>query len=202
MKKTNKLALMLLVFSLPVLASPDNPVIGEKAPDFTLKNIDGDQVSLSTNKDAKGYIVVFTSNVCPYALAWEDRIIELHKKYEKKGYPVIAINSNDPQLSPGDSYESMKKRAEEKHYPYPYLKDDAQEVFKKYGATRTPHVFVLQRTPNSDFIVKYIGTVDDNYKDASKVEEPYLSDALDAIIAGKEPDPATTKAIGCSIKSK
>jgi peroxiredoxin len=173
--------------------------IGDEAMNFKLKNVDGNYVSLSDYKDEKGVIVVFTCNHCPYAQAWENRIIQIDKTFDKKGYPVVAIQPNDPKLAPGDSFENMKKRAERKNYPFPYLMDETQEVYRTYGAEKTPHVFVLQNQ-SGDFIVQYIGTVDDNYKNPEKVEKRYLASAVKALLSGSKPDPAKTKAIGCSIK--
>jgi peroxiredoxin len=175
--------------------------IGDKAADFKLKNIDGRYVSMSDYPDSKGFTVIFTCNHCPYAKAYEDRIIAVHNKYAPKGMPVIAINPNDPEVVAADSFEEMKKRAKEKNFPFPYLVDETQEVYKIYGATRTPHVFVLMRE-NKDLIVSYIGTIDDNYQDAGKVSNHYLANALDAVLKGKKPNPEVTKAIGCTIKTK
>ena len=173
--------------------------IGDQAMDFTLKNVDGTNVSLSDYKDEKGVIVIFTCNHCPYAQAWEQRIIDLDKKFDPKGYPVVAIQPNDPKLAPGDSFEKMKERAEEKNYPFPYLMDEKQTVYKAYGATRTPHLYILKNKGDS-FIVQYIGAVDDNYKDANAVEKTYAANAVKALLKGNKPSPAKTKAIGCSIK--
>ena len=155
-------------------------------------------VSLADIKDAKGYIVVFTCNQCPYAIAYEDRIIELHKKYAPLGYPVIAINSNDKVRQPGDSYDNMQKRVKEKSIPYAYLYDETQEIAQTYGATRTPHVFLLDK----DRVVRYIGAIDDNSEEASEAKEKYVENAIDALRAGKEVPVKQTKAIGCGIKWK
>ena len=176
--------------------------VGDKAADFSLKNVDGKMVSLSNFNTAKGFVVVFTCNHCPFAKAYQDRIIAIDEKYKPMGYPVIAINPNDPELVPEDSYTEMQKRAKEKGYTFPYLIDAKQQVFREYGATNTPHVFLLQKDKTGEYIVKYVGTIDDNYQDASAVTKTYLSDAIDALLAGKDPDPNTTKAIGCSIKVK
>lgn len=175
--------------------------IDDKALNFRLKNVNGSQVSLSDYEDEKGAIVIFTCNHCPYAQAWEQRIIGIDKQFEPRGYPVIAIQPNDPELSPGDSFENMKKRADRKNYPFPYLLDETQEVYRTFGATKTPHVFVLENE-SGDFVVRYIGAIDDNYKDADKVEKPYLADAVNALLNEQKPDPQKTKAIGCSIKDK
>jgi peroxiredoxin len=173
--------------------------VGDKAADFKLQNIDGNYVSLADYPDAKGFVVVFTCNGCPYAKAYQDRIVELDKKYKSKGYPVIAINPNNTDLKPEDNLEGMAKRAKDKEFTFPYLKDANYEVYKEYGAKRTPHIYVLTRQ-GEDMVVTYIGAIDDNYQDASAVKEPYLANALDALLADKDPDPVFTKAIGCSIK--
>jgi len=176
--------------------------VGDLAEDFKLKNIDGEIVSLFDYDDAtKGAIVIFTCNHCPYAIAYEDRIIELDNNYREKGYPVIAINPNDPKLVPEDSFEKMGLRSNEKEFPFPYLFDETQKVYKMYGAKRTPHVYLLNKEENK-FVVSYIGTIDDNYKDASMVEKKYLADAVKALLEGEKPDPNFTKAIGCSIKDE
>ncbi|MFP4288751.1 MAG: thioredoxin family protein [Bacteroidales bacterium] len=175
--------------------------VGDKAKDFRLKNVDGSYVSMSDFPDAKGFIVIFSCNHCPYVVAYEDRMIELHNEFADQGYPVIAINPNDPDVQPEDSFEKMQVRAREKNFPFPYLVDDKQEVYPQFGAERTPHVYLLNKDGN-DLRVAYIGTIDDNYRDASKVEERYLANAIKAVMNGKSPEPAITRAIGCSIKSK
>ena len=173
--------------------------IGNEAADFKLKNVDGKMVSLADMKDAKGYIVVFTCNHCPFSKKYEDRIIALDKKYKKQGYPVVAINSNDPVVSPEDSYDKMIERAKQKKFSFPYLYDESQTIAKTYGATRTPHVFVLQKNGSVNN-VKYIGAIDDNSDDAKAVTAKYVEQAVDALVAGKEVATTTTKAIGCTIK--
>lgn len=174
---------------------------GDKAIGFTLKNVDGTSVSLTDYIDQKGVILVFTCNPCPFAKAYEQRIIKLHENYAELGFPVVAINPNDEEISPEDSFENMKARASERNYPFPYLKDETQEVFKAYGASRTPHVFLLKNN-GGDFTVSYIGAIDDNAMDASAVGQTYVADAIRALMSGRDPDPAFTKAIGCTIKTK
>lgn len=175
--------------------------IGDYATDFSLPDINGKRVSLADFKDAKGYLVIFTCNTCPYAIAYEDRIIALDKKYKTKGVPVIAINPNDPDLQPADDVQHMKKRAIEKGFTFPYLVDEKQEIFPQYGATKTPHVYLLEKTKNGN-VVRYIGTIDDNYSDASSVKTKYVENAVDAMLNGEEIPLTTTRAIGCSIKSR
>jgi peroxiredoxin len=174
--------------------------IGSIATDFSLKNVDNKMVSLKDYKEAKGFIVIFTCNHCPYAIAYEDRIIDLDKKYKKLGYPVIAINPNNPEKQKDDSFEKMKVRAKEKGFTFPYLFDDGQKIYPQYGATKTPHVYVLQKTDKGN-VVKYIGAIDDNHSDETAVEQKYVQNAVDALLKNQEVKVKTTKAIGCSIKA-
>ncbi|MCB0641227.1 MAG: thioredoxin family protein [Phaeodactylibacter sp.] len=172
--------------------------VGDTAPAFTLKNVDGKMVSLSDYNDQKGAIVIFTCNHCPYAVMYEDRIIELHNKYAPKGYPVIAINPNDPEVQPADGFEEMQVRAEEKGFPFAYLFDDGQKIYPAYGAQKTPHVFLVDNNQK----VRYIGAIDNNPQGPENVTVRYVEDAIAALEAGNAPNPDHTKAIGCSIKYK
>jgi len=171
--------------------------IGEVATDFDLKNVDGTLFSLADIKDAKGYVVVFTCNECPFAKMYEDRLIELHNKYAPQGYAVVAINPNVSENNEKESFESMQKRAAEKKFPFVYLADEKKEVFPKYGAVRTPHVFLL----DSDKKVQYIGTIDDNARSAADVKVKYLENAIQALQKGETPEVTFTKAIGCPVKA-
>ena len=171
--------------------------IGDKVEDFTLKNIDGKMVTLS-DYNTEGYIIIFTCNTCPYAVMYEDRIIELHNKYADKGWPVVAINPNDPGVKSGDSFEAMQVRAKEKGFPYNYLFDEDQTVYPKFGATRTPHVFLVDK----NMILRYIGAIDNNAQDPESVTARYVENAIEAIKRGEQPEPDMTKAIGCTIKAR
>ena len=182
-------------------AAPIGYAVGDVVNDFTLMNVDGKNVSLTDYKDEEGVIVVFTCNHCPYAKAYETRIMELDAKYKSLNYPVIAINPNDPIKEPDDSPENMKKRAVEKNYSFPYLFDATQQVAKDFGATRTPHVFLLQKV-NGQFKVAYIGAIDDNTDDATKAENKFVEDAIASLKKGQQPAVNFTKAIGCTIKWK
>lgn len=173
--------------------------IGDEASDFSLKSTDGNMVSLASMEGSKGFIVVFTCNTCPYSQAYESRLIALDEKYRTQGYPLVAINANDPREKPGDSYEEMQARAREYGYTFPYLFDETQEVAKAYGARKTPHVFVLRREAEKN-IVAYIGGIDDNYKDAEKAQKKFVEAAVDALLQGKEVVIPKTRAIGCGIK--
>lgn len=171
--------------------------VGDKAADFSLKNVDGKMVSLADYKDAKGYIVVFTCNHCPYSVMYEDRLIELHNTYAPKGYPVVAINPNNPEVQPDDSFALMQERAKEKAFPFAYLFDDGQKIYPQFGAKRTPHVFLLDK----EMVVQYIGAIDDSARDEGAIETKYVESAIMALEKGTSPDPSFTKAIGCSIKA-
>ena len=173
--------------------------IGDVAEDFKLKNVDGEMVSLADYKQAKGFIVIFTCNTCPVSVANEDRIIELNDKYKDQGYPVIAINPNNPKASSGDSYELMKIRAKEKGFDFPYLFDDGQKVYPTYGASKTPHVYVLNME-DKELIVRYIGSIDDSARNSGAVKTKFVENAVDALNKGMTIEVASTKAIGCSIK--
>lgn len=174
---------------------------GAEVQDFQLKNVDGKIVSLGSVKDAKGYIVVFTCNHCPYAKAYEDRIIELHDLFAPQGYPVIAINPNDPKVSPEDSYAKMKERAKEKKFPFVYLFDEKQEVAKRFGAVRTPHVYLVQNVDGKK-TVQYIGAIDNNWEDAKAADQHYVEQAINNLKEGNPVAVQETKAIGCTIKWK
>lgn len=172
--------------------------VGDTAVDFSLKGVDGKVHSLADKKVAKGFIVTFTCNHCPYAIMYEDRLIAIQNEFGPKGYHVVAINPNDPEVNPDDSFDNMIIRAEEKKFNFPYLIDEEQKIYPIYGATKTPHVFLL----DNKLQVKYIGAIDDNARNADDVEDRYLATAIYALEAGKNPDPSITKAIGCSIKTK
>jgi len=192
--KTLFSALLFLSFFASLSAQYD---IGDRVDDFSLKTTSGDMVSMSDYPDAEGYIIIFTCNHCPYAIAYEDRIIKLHKDMAPKGYPVIAISPNDPKVQAEDSFEQMKIRAKDKAFPFPYAIDEGQKVYPKFGAERTPHVFLVDK----DRVLQYIGAIDNNYKSADAADEHYLRDAIAALEKGEKPSPAVTKAIGCTIKT-
>ncbi|RMG04024.1 MAG: thioredoxin family protein [Planctomycetota bacterium] len=167
--------------------------VGDPAPQWKgIIGIDDKEHSLAEYKDAKVVVVVFTCNHCPVARAYEDRLIALQKDYKDKGVQLVAINVNN---LPADRLDQMKARAKEKGFNFPYLYDSSQKIGHAFGATVTPHVFVLDAKRK----VAYIGAVDDNMA-PDKVKTPYLRNAIDALLAGKKPDPAQTKPFGCGIK--
>lgn len=183
------------------LAPAPEYAVGSQVNNFSLQNIDGKTVSLSDYANKEGVIVVFTCNHCPYAKAYESRIQALDVAYADKGWPVLAINPNDPVREPEDAPAEMKKRAEEKGYTFPYLFDADQSVARTFGATRTPHVYLLKNT-NGVFTVEYIGAIDDNTDDPAAVKVKYVEDAIASLKKGEKPAVTFTKAIGCTIKWK
>lgn len=193
---------LLFVFMMlgAILAQAQNGYeVGDVATDFSLKNIDGEMVSLANMEEAKGFIVVFTCNHCPYAKLYEDRLIELDKEFKAKGYPVVAINPNDPESYPEDSYENMIKRHKNKGFTFPYLLDETQMIARTYGATRTPHAYLLQK--EGDVLkVAYIGAIDDNARDETSVEERFMANAINSLISGEPISKTFTRAVGCTIK--
>jgi len=205
MKKTIKIVsvltivLLLSAFSINKNIDRSGYQVGDIATDFKLMNIDGNMVSLADFKNAKGFIVIFTCNTCPYAVAYEDRVEALNKKYVDQGYPVIAIMPNNTDVKPGDRFESMQARAKAKGFTFPYLMDEGQKVYPQYGATKTPHVYILQKTKKGNEVM-YIGAIDDNYQDASAVSKKYVENAVDALLRDQEIEEKQTRAIGCSIK--
>ena len=173
--------------------------VGDIATDFKLMNVDSSMVSLSDYKKAKGFIVIFTCNTCPVSVRNEDRILALDKKYKPLGFPVIAINPNNPAVQPGDSFELMKVRAKEKGFTFPYLFDKGQKIYPQYGASATPHVYILQKE-SKGLIVKYIGGIDNSSRNPETVSIKYAENAVDALLDGKPIEVTFTRAIGCSIK--
>ena len=200
--KTIKSTLLLAVIAIITLAftvkTDKGYKVGDTIEDFSLKNVDGNKISLKDYDDAKGFIIIFTCNTCPYSVANENRIIALQDKYEELGYPVIAINPNDPKAQPGDSFEKMKVRAEEKGFNFPYLFDKGQKVYPKFGASKTPHVYIVSKPAMK---VEYIGAIDDSSRDANAVKVKYVETVVNELLAGKTPSITETRAIGCSIKT-
>ena len=168
--------------------------VGDQAPDFELPDTDGNR---HAPDGASATVVVFTCNHCPYALAWQDRIAQAARDYADRGVRFLAINSNDSERYPRDSYEAMQQRVAAEEWPLPYLHDATQEVARAYGAQTTPDVFVL----DADRGLRYRGAPDSDHDDPSQ-GAAWLREALDAVLDGRDPSPAETQPIGCSIKWK
>jgi len=190
-----------LLFTVLVAGISPGYEVGDPVANFSLKNVDSKTISLADFKTEKGVILIFDCNTCPYSKSYNDRIIALDHKYRPKGFPVVAINSNDPSASPGDSFDEMISHAKKKKYTFPYLFDETQAVAKTFGATNTPHVFIL-KNEDGKFSVAYIGAIDNNVRDANDADKKYVEEAVDALLGSKEIPATKTKAIGCGIKWK
>jgi len=192
----------ILVFSI-LFAQAQTATLkaGQTAPEFKLKNVDGKEVSFASYPKAKGFIVVFTCNTCPYAVAYEKRIIELDKKFKPQGYPVIAINPNDPEASKADAYDKMQQLAKDKKYPFPYLFDQGQVVTDQYGAKHTPHLFIVSKSTKGN-IVEYVGAIDNDPEGTKTEKTKYAEDVIAALKSNQKPAITETKEIGCTVKRK
>jgi len=170
--------------------------IGQKAPDFQLPGVDGKTYSLAGFKDAKVLVVLFSCNHCPYVIGSEDRINKFYADYAPKGVALVAINSNETQNHPTDSFDHMVQRAKEKNFKYPYLRDETQKIALAYGALRTPHFYLF----DADRRLRYTGRMDDNPREPGKEKTHELRDAIETLLAGKKPSVERTNPIGCNVK--
>ena len=206
--KTQQGRVVLVTISLTILALisavgqvPKGYTIGDVVADFRLKNVDERIIALADYRTQKGVIVVFTSNHCPFAKSYEDRLLSLNQRFAGQGFPVLAIQPNDPVAYEDDSFENMKARARERNYTIPYLLDDTQSVARAFGVTKTPQVYILKQT-NGQFTVQYIGAIDDNPQDSNSVRAHYAEDAVTSLLAGRAIAQPVTRPIGCGVKWK
>jgi thiol-disulfide isomerase/thioredoxin len=196
MKKILGLTLMTLLAATVAFAD-EQLAVGAKAPAFSLVNApDGTTVAMKPT-DGKLKVVIFTCNSCPFAKAFEPRLIEIANRFNGKGVTFYAIDPNDDSQYPDETLANMKARADEREYPFPYLKDADSSIARAYGARVTPHIFVV----DGDGIVRYRGYVDDSAKPAER-KTTGLTDALNALTNGRDVANADTHAFGCSIKWK
>jgi peroxiredoxin len=168
----------------------------ERLIPFSLPATDGRTISTDQYADTPIFGVVFWCNHCPYVKAWEDRVIALQREYAGRGVQFVLVSSNDPVKYPADSFQAMAETAQAKQYPFPYLFDETQEVARRFGATRTPEIFLFDRNRE----LRYHGAPDDNHEDPGAVRAHHLRDALDALLAGREPPTSATPPRGCTIK--
>jgi peroxiredoxin len=175
----------------------DRPLkIGDAAPDFSLPGVDGHTYSLASFSAKPALIIVFSCNHCPYVQAYEDRLVAFQRDYADRGAQIVAINSNDDRNYPEDSFENMVKRASQKGFNFPYLRDASQTVARAYRASHTPQLFVFERARR----LAYTGKIDDNWQQPHAAKTHYLRDAVDALLRGSAAPVPTTHAIGCTIK--
>ncbi len=169
---------------------------GDPAPPFSLPGVDGKTWGLTDFQESPFLVVTFWCNHCPYVQAWEGRVIALQKEFASKGVRFVLINANDDREYPDDRFERMAARAKEKGYPFPYLRDDSQQVAHAYGALVTPHPMLF----GPDRKLLFQGRVDDNHEDPSRVKHPFLRDALVAATSGRPISETELPVRGCSVK--
>ena len=188
---------LILIGCLTILSAKELD-LGSILPlgDIKMADISGKDVSLNDAKGKNGLLVIFSCNTCPWVIAWEDRYVELADTYKDKGVGIVAINSNETQFENVDSMEEMQEHAKEQGYNFYYTMDNGSKLASEFGATRTPHIYLFD---NKDKLV-YRGAIDDNARKPDKVENTYLADAIDNMLAGSAIDPTATKALGCAIK--
>jgi peroxiredoxin len=171
---------------------------GDPAVLFSLPGVDGEIHAFGDYADKNAIAVIFTCNHCPYAQAWEGRLIQAQADYADQGLQILAINANDPVKYPGDSFEAMRERAQAQGFNFPYLHDENQDVARAYGAERTPEIFLFDK----DRRLRYHGAPDDNYENPDAVQNAYFRAAIEAVLAGKSPAIIQTAPVGCTIKWK
>jgi len=188
---------LILIGCLTILSAKELD-LGSILPlgDIKMADISGKDISLNDAKGKNGLLVIFSCNTCPWVIAWEDRYVELAETYKDKGVGIVAINSNEKQFETVDSMEEMQAHAKEQGYNFYYTMDNGSKLASEFGATRTPHIYLFDK---KDKLV-YRGAIDDNARKPDKVENTYLADAIDNMLAGSAIDPAATKALGCAIK--
>jgi peroxiredoxin len=191
------LKFILLIFAFVIINTAFAPQ-KQLVNDFSLMNIDGNKVSLANYKDAKGFIIVFTCNHCPFAKLYPPRLNELNNRFKPLGVPLIAISSTDTMMYEEDTYPNMVTKAKEEQFNFPYLFDEMQTVAKNFKAQKTPHAFVIWKEKNS-WVVKYNGAIDDNGMEPKQVSQQYVADAVNALLNGKPILTKETKSIGCQI---
>ncbi|MDX2279782.1 MAG: thioredoxin family protein [Saprospiraceae bacterium] len=187
---------LMAIYTWPLGAQQTN--IAKKVNDFVLPCVQGGKVSLKDYPDAKGFILVFTCNHCPFARMYGDRLNALHQKFFKLGVPLLAISSTDTLQYQEDTYSNMSKAAKDRKFEYPYLYDGSQAVAKKIGADKTPHAFVIWKE-SGEWVVRYNGAIDDNGGEPSEVQNPYVANAVEALLEGRSIEVKETKSIGCKI---
>jgi peroxiredoxin len=170
-------------------------VIGTEAPQFELPGTDGRTHSLGDYAGAEALVLIQSCNHCPYVQAWEGRMVELQREFGERGVRIVAVNSNDADSHPEDSFTAMKERAEQQEFNFDYLYDEPQEIARSLGAERTPEVFLFDR----DRQLRYHGAIDDS-REENEVSQRYLRDALEALLDGRDPEVTETPAVGCTVK--
>ncbi len=189
---------MLIILSLQSFRYETKSINGNTIADFSLKNVDGKNISLSNYKNAKGFIVIFTCNHCPFAKLYPERMSKLNTRYKSLGVPLIAISSTDTTAYEEDTYPKMVAKAKQEKFNFPYLFDGTQTAAKNFRAQKTPHAFVVWKEKGK-YVIKYNGAIDDNGAEPEKVKNQYVANAVDALLQGKEIEITESKSLGCQI---
>lgn len=176
--------------------------LGKPAPAFDLPGADGKQHSIGDYDKCRFLVVCFSCNHCPYVIGSEDRMIAFTLKYAPKGVQFVAINSNETDNHPTDSLEHMKRRWTDRNFPFPYLRDETQEIARAYGALRTPHYYLFDRDPAGQWRLRYTGRMDDNPRNPGMEKTHELEDAVESLLRGEQPATPVTNPIGCNVKWK
>ncbi len=190
--------LMFVVLPLQSFRYETKSINGNFIADFILKNVDGKNISLIDYKNAKGFIIVFTCNHCPFAKLYPERMSKLNTRYKTLGVPLIAISSTDTTAYDEDTYPKMITKAKQENFNFPYLFDGSQATAKNFGAQKTPHAFVVWKEKGK-YVIKYNGAIDDNGAEPEKVKIQFVANAVNALLQGKEIEIAETKSLGCQI---
>jgi len=178
-------------------------VIGSPMPAFArLPEVSGTAVDSTDLSRATALVVVFSCNHCPYVQAYEQRMNAFQRRYAERGVRLVAINANDATSYPEDSFEEMAHRAKQERFSFLYLRDEEQSVARSFGATHTPEFFLFAPDQGGVLRLRYHGRMDDNHRDPAAVSHHYLSDAVDAVLQGREVTQKETHSIGCTIKWK
>jgi peroxiredoxin len=199
MKERKIFFLATLGVFLSFLTSAQTYQVGSIIKDFSLPDVSNKTISLSDYKGAKGFIIVFTSNSCPFSKLYEQRLAELNQMYKERGYHLIAINSNDPQRYPDDSFENMKLKAKEINIDYPYLFDEEQKIGALFNPQKTPQAFIVN-VENHLYKIAYSGAIDDNASDTKTVKTKFVEKALEDLLSGNKVSVTTSKPVGCMVK--
>jgi peroxiredoxin len=198
MKKITHIVQLSLLTAVAVGSLSFNQINNKAVTDFRLKNVDGKYVSLKDYPDAKGFIIVFTCNHCPFAKLYPPRLNALNSRYKPLGVPLIAISSTDTIIYDEDTYPKMVAKSRNEKFNFPYLQDEKQVVAKNFTAQKTPHAYVIWND-GGKWVVKYNGAIDDNGAEPGNVKNQYVAKAVDALLAGREIETKETKSIGCQI---
>ena len=198
MKKISSNLFSTAIVALLFMMNYSSLMAQKEVQDFKLQNTDGNFISLSDYPKAKGFIIVFTCNHCPFAKLYPSRLNDLSKKYESLGVPLIAVSSTDTSIYEEDSYDKMIEKSGEEHFVFPYLYDNYQAIAKNFKAEKTPHAFVIWKL-DGKWMIKYSGAIDDNGASPTLVQQHFVADAVDALLKGKAVKVNETKSLGCQI---